>query len=268
MGLIQFNQMIPLLKFSKSNGKLSNRLIFSIPAGYTCPHAGKCHTFADRTTGKLTDNPHGCSESLEYRCFAAMAEARFPTVRGSRWHNFDQLKAARNIYVDQHPDSPGNYYQAMKDLILASIDAQPHRDMIRIHEGGDFWTEHYMKAWMLAAKERPQIRKFYAYTKSLTMWYNLRNEIPDNFYLTASYGGDEDSMLIRHPDVYKRIAYVVYTEQEAIDLGLEVDHDDSHCFGDKPFALLVHGSQPAGSEAGAAIAQRKKEGGFVGYGKK
>jgi hypothetical protein len=47
--------MIPLLKFSKSNGKLSNRLIFSLPAGYTCPHAGKCHTFADRTTGEIRD---------------------------------------------------------------------------------------------------------------------------------------------------------------------------------------------------------------------
>ena len=47
----------------------------------------------------------------------------------------------------------------MKDLIISSIDAQPHRDMIRIHEGGDFWTEHYMKAWMMAAKERPQIRE-------------------------------------------------------------------------------------------------------------
>ena len=54
----------------------------------------------------------------------------------------------------------------------------------------------------------------------------------------------------------------------AEDLGLEIDHDDSHCFGDKPFALLVHGSQPAGSDAGAAIAQRKKEGGFIGYGKR
>jgi len=29
----------------------------------------------------------------------------------------------------------------------------------------------------------------------------------------------------------------------------------------------VHGSQPAGSEAMQAISQRKKEGGFVGYGK-
>jgi len=117
------------------------------------------------------------------------------------------------------------------------------------------------------AKDRPK-QKFYAYTKSLKMWWNLQDEIPDNFYLTASHGGDEDYMIFQFPEVYQRVAYVVYTEQEAIDRGLEIDHDDSHCFGDKPFALLVHGSQPAGSEAGAAIQQRKKEGGFIGYAKK
>ena len=55
--------MIPLLKFSKSNGKLSNRLIFSLPAGHSCPHAGKCHTFANRDSGEITDTPHGCSEA-------------------------------------------------------------------------------------------------------------------------------------------------------------------------------------------------------------
>jgi hypothetical protein len=75
-------------------------------------------------------------------------------------------------------------------------------------------------------------------------------------------------MIKQYPEVYKRIAYVVYTEQEAADRGLEIDHDDSHCFGDKPFALLVHGSQPAGSDASAAISQRKKDGGFVGYSSK
>jgi hypothetical protein len=32
--------------------------------------------------------------------------------------------------------------------------------------------------------------------------------------------------------------------------------------------LLVHGSQPAGSDASAAISQRKKDGGFVGYSSK
>jgi hypothetical protein len=65
--------------------------------------------------------------------------------------------------------------------------------------------------------------------------------------------------------VFQRIAYVVYTEAEAAERGLEVDHDDSHCLGDKPFALLVHGSQRAGSDASKAISQRKKDGGFVGY---
>jgi hypothetical protein len=42
-----------LLKFSTGNGKLKNRLIFNIPAGYSCPHAGVCKTFADRTTGSI-----------------------------------------------------------------------------------------------------------------------------------------------------------------------------------------------------------------------
>ena len=259
--------MISLLKFSKGNAKLTDTLIFAIPAGYSCPHAGVCRTTADRTTGAITDHPPGCSEARGYRCYAAMEEARFPTVRKARWHNFDQLRAARNIYVDQHPGDPTKYYLAMKDLIMASLDAQPHRDLVRIHSSGDFWNEHYMKAWMLVAKERPD-QKFYAYTKSLQMWYHLQDDINSNFYLTASYGGSEDHMIKQFPDVYKRVAYVVYTEEEAAALGLEIDHDDSHCFGDKPFALLVHGSQPAGSDASAAIQQRKKDGGFVGYAKK
>ena len=44
--------MIPLLKFSKGNAKLTDTLIFAIPAGYSCPHAGVCRTTADRTTGE------------------------------------------------------------------------------------------------------------------------------------------------------------------------------------------------------------------------
>ena len=60
-----------------------------------------------------------------------------------------------------------------------------------------------------------------------------------------------------------------FTQKKKLQsLGLKIDHDDSNCFGDKPFALLVHGSQPAGSDASAAIQKRKKEGGFVGYAKK
>jgi hypothetical protein len=97
------------------------------------------------------------------------------------------------------------------------------------------------------------------------MWLNLRNEIPNNVYLTASVGGTLDAMIPGNLDTFKRIAYVVYTEQQAAEQGLEIDHDDSHCFGDKPFALLVHGSQRAGSDASKAISKRKKDGAWVGY---
>jgi hypothetical protein len=98
------------------------------------------------------------------------------------------------------------------------------------------------------------------------MWLNLKDMIPSNFYLTASQGGTLDYLIPKHADVFQRIAHVVYTEEEAAERGLSIDHDDSHCLGDKPFALLVHGSQRAGSDAMKAITQRKKEGKFVGYG--
>ena len=54
-------------------------------------------------------------------------------------------------------------------------------------------------------------------------------------------------------------ALVVYSEQEAIDKGLEIDHDDTHAaFGKKNFALLLHGVQPKGSAAGEALKQIKR----------
>ena len=70
------------LKFSTGNAKLGKRLIFSLPAGYSCPSAGHCKTFADRDTGKITDLPQeGQAIGLEYRCFAAMSEARSKNCR-------------------------------------------------------------------------------------------------------------------------------------------------------------------------------------------
>ena len=247
-----------LLKFSTGNNKLKNRLIFSLPAGYACPHAGVCKTFADRVTGAITDLPqHSGTTADEYRCFAAMAEVR-PNVREARWHNWDLLREA--IHLN------GNQAVLLRDLIDMSLSMQPPKKLVRIHESGDFWTENYMRAWVIVAAQRPQ-QQFYAYTKSLGMWLNLKDQMPSNFYLTASYGGTLDYLIPKYPNVFQRIAYVVYTEEQAAEHGLEIDHDDSHCLCDKPFALLVHGSQRAGSEAMAALSQRKKQGSFVGYGK-
>jgi hypothetical protein len=244
------------LKFSTGNAKLSKRLIFSLPAGYTCPGAGVCKTFADRVTGEIRDLPQlNGTIADEYRCFAAMAETR-PNVRDARWYNWDLIKETMYATEDQ--------LGALTKLIDESLDAQPKLDLCRVHESGDFWTDLYMKAWFSAARNHTNC-KFYAFTKSLSMWLNLKNFIPNNMYLTASVGGTLDSMIPGNLDTFKRVAYVVYTEQQAAEANLEIDHDDSHCFGDKPFALLVHGSQRAGSLASQAIAQRKKDGMWVGY---
>ena len=249
-----------LLKFSTGNAKLGKRLIFSLPAGYTCPNAGHCKTFADRTTGNILDLPQSAhAHGPEYRCFAAMAETR-PNVRDARWHNWDLLKSV--LYQAEDP------VNALADTICHSINAKCSKrtqyDLCRIHESGDFWSELYFKAWLEVARRLPHI-KFYAYTKQLNYWLNVKDDVPSNMFLTASMGGNLDPLLASHYRIFGRVAHVVHTEAQAEVEGLEIDHDDSHCFGDKPFALLVHGSQRAGSLASKALSERKRQGSWTGY---
>ena len=69
--------------------------------------------------------------------------------------------------------------------------------------------------------------------------------------MTASRGGKWDNLI---DEKGWKEARVVYSEEEAADLGLEIDHDDTHAaFGKKSFALLLHGTQPKGSVAGEAL---------------
>ena len=264
------------LKFSKGNAKLSKRLIFNLPAGYTCPNAGVCRTMADPDTGKIQDAPRTDNAlGNEFRCFAAMAETR-PAVRAARWHNFNTIKQVIKDSFDTEGDPSvifrKNPVQAVADTIAYGIWKMQSTNnpytLCRVHESGDFFNTIYFGAWLQVAREHPEI-KFYAYTKQLEYWLHAHSagHIPDNFYLTASLGGDQDYLIQRYPDVFQRVAQVVYTEDEAGCLDLEIDHDDSHCFGDKPFALLVHNNQRKGSDAAKALAARRRQGSWTGYNK-
>jgi hypothetical protein len=141
------------------------------------------------------------------------------------------------------------------DSVLGAADAladalPADAGCVRIHVAGDFKLLNYFDAWLELAFRRPDVR-FYAYTKSLPFWIKRRAILPDNFLLTASRGGKADHLIDEHG---LREARVVFTEQEAEDLGLEIDHDDSHAALPGPsFALLIHGVQPKGSEAGKAV---------------
>jgi hypothetical protein len=236
-----------LLKFSKGNAKLKGIPNVSLLSGWACPFADKCFAKVDLITGKIIDGPN-----QEFRCFSATQENIFPNTRRQRQHNFDQL---RKITTSED----------MAALIQASLPKKKSDEKaIRLHVAGDFFNQKYFDAWMIVASNNPD-RIFYAYTKSLQYWVNRLGLIPENFRLTASMGGKLDNLIYEHNLKYAR---VVYSNEEAQELGLEVDHDDSHAYAsDKSFGLLIHGTQKAGSAAGKAK-QKLAENGWTGYQRK
>ena len=81
--------------------------------------------------------------------------------------------------------------------------------------------------------------------------------------MTASYGGREDELI---DSQNLRSTKVIFSEEEADSLGLEIDHDDSHAADpakkNDDFALLIHGTQPKGSEAAVALKELKGKGSY------
>ena len=251
-----------MLKFSKANAKtqaLKNdaeladyltdkRKIYSLDllSGYSCPYAEKCLSKAVvQPSGKRKIKD---GKKTEFRCFSASQEVQYTNVYNSRKHNFDLL---RNLH-----------FEDMVELINGSLPK--NTGIVRIHVAGDFFSQQYLDAWYIVALRNPNTL-FYAYTKSLRFWVGGVTEMPTlhNFVLTASYGGRDDHMI---DEFNLRYAKVVFSEAEAAELGLEIDHDDSHAakpsLRDKSFALLVHGTQPAGSEASTALKKLKGKGSY------
>jgi hypothetical protein len=232
-----------LLKFKSGNSKLKGIFLFDLPAGHTCPFANNCLSKADRETGKLTDG-----EEIIFRCFSASQENYLPNLRNKRWYNYDLIKKVKT----------------KNELItLLELSLPTRLGIIRIHESGDFFNQVYFDAWLQVARNNPQII-FYAYTKSIPFWVRRLTELPSNFRLTASVGGKKDKLI---DDYRLKYAKVVANEEEAKQLGLEIDHTDFLAYGqDKSFALVVHGRQPKGSQMGKESYKNMKKG--LGYSRK
>jgi hypothetical protein len=233
-------------KLIKLQEKLGRRLFtFSTLAAWNCPGAKDCQSFAVETpTGlKIRDGKHTL-----FRCFSASQEVLFPSVYKARKNNQELITlAAQSIK------------QAVK-VVLSQLPASC--EVLRIHVSGDYKTLSYFDMWLEVAKARPNIL-FYAYTKSIPFWVKRIDKIPNNLILTASLGGKYDDLALSHN---LRTAKVVYSEQEANELGLPIDHDDYlAATNGGNFALLIHGSQPKGGKAATAWARIKKTSG--GYSK-
>lgn len=230
-------------KFGRENAKLQNLLpylpkflkyignkdrpelfTFSKLSGHFCPYAKECLSKAVETADgmKIQDGP-----DTKFRCFSASQEVLFPNVYNARKHNSELTK--------------GKNSAQLKKLIAASL---PDGNVFRLHIGGDFINQHDFDAWMDTADTNPRLL-FYAYTKSLPFWVKRLKSIPVNFVLTASYGGRKDELIKNHS---LRYCTVVET---AKDTSLPIDHNDSLAANPKhrkPFALLLHGTQPKGKK--------------------
>lgn len=239
-------------KYSKANAKIealqaipslqpyleNKRRVYSFDllSGHSCPFAQECLSkVAVNDSGKRTIQD---GKWAKFRCFSASQEVVYPSVYALRKGNFDLLRTlGRHQIADALQD-------AMPDNL----------GICRLHVGGDLFKAAYLQAWIDVA-EAHKDRLFYAYTKSLKYWvaHRKRIESTPNLILTASYGGRDDSLIDEHG---LRSVRVVYTEKEASDQGLPIDHDDSHAADptqrDQSFALLIHGVQPKGSAAAAA----------------
>lgn len=241
-----------MLKYSKANAKIAalrqvtslqpylanKRRVYSFDllSGHSCPFAQDCHSkVVVNANGKRTIQD---GKWTQFRCFSASQEVVYPSVYTLRKGNFDRLRT-----LGRH------------QIAEALQDAMPDNlGICRLHVGGDLWKSSYLQSWLDVAQANPD-RLFYAYTKSLRYWVTHRQRIEStpNLVLTASYGGRDDALIDQHG---LRSVRVVYTEQEASDQGLPIDHDDSHAADptqrDASFALLIHGVQPRGSAAAAA----------------
>jgi hypothetical protein len=243
--------MMDKLKFGDPNAKLKKMIkkvglvlkTFTLPAGHTCPAAKDCFSRADRETGKVTDGP-----DTVFRCFMASAEARSPSLRKLVWHNLELIKEALKR------DAQAGFENMPHTSQLINKSLPEKFDIMRVHVGGDYFSRQYLMAWIEVAKLNPD-KVFYSYSKSLHLFKQFA--LPENLVLTASRGGKHDDLIDLHG--WKE-ALVVYSEEEAAERGLEIDHDDTHAaFGEENFALLIHGTQPAGSMASQALQAIKRK---------
>lgn len=248
-----------MVRYSKANAKIQNlskvpalanylrngRKVYSLDllSGWSCPYAKDCLSKVHVIDGKrkVIDGP-----DTKFRCFSASQEALFPPVYEMRKANFEALRSAKGI--------DGKYN-------LLNDNLPKNAGIIRIHVAGDMFNQDYFDAWVRMAETHPNVL-FYAYTKSLPFW--LAYEwLPYNLVLTASRGGRRDDMI----DQYNlREAIVVFTEETAWNADLDIDSDDSHAANpetyDVSFALLIHGIQPKGSNAGKAVKALKGKGSY------
>lgn len=191
--------------------RLSNGSPFNV-----CPNAGAC--------GRV--------------CYAKFGTYQFSNVRARHLRNLElalyrpaDWAKAMSLELDHKRFRPTGTPRAISGLAPSGtgdewLDRWLHSGgaAVRIHDGGDFFSESYLAQWLGLAASHPHIL-FYCYTKEVQMFRNNRAAMPPNFRFIYSTGGRQDHLidfdLDRHAEVFPTAEHLQaagYVDQSANDL--------------------------------------------------
>lgn len=191
-----------LLHWGKNNKKLmdlahtTGRKVasFDLLAGYTCPAANICKSFAKHGRVELGEN-------AQFVCYAARTEAIY--------RNSYNAHKANLQFVNSHTTEE-IASALVHDITVLKLG------IVRIHASGDLYNLKYAKAWILAAQALPDVL-FFGYTKIYQM-YRLMTDCNISNLSFAFSMGSLDDMFVKDQDV----TCTVITSQEQ---ALSFPHD-------------------------------------------
>lgn len=213
----------PLLR-QNSELKKDNIFNFSLPAWVT--------QLPDGSNFNVCQQAGACAKI----CYATQGTYRFPSVKAAHQRNLLLARDEEEEFVTQMLNElRGKKFrpkQVPRDL---GLDSHEHLTdhiqnllyvgaaAVRIHDGGDFFSDSYLDAWLEIASEVDDVI-FYAYSKEVTRVRKAR-PVPSNFLIVYSLGGKEDHLLDlevdQHADVFpskEALEEAGYFDQESNDL--------------------------------------------------
>lgn len=149
--------------------------------------------------------------------------------------------AAARVRVRNHRAllALGRSVQDVANALLRAISRLPRSvGIIRLHDSGDLYSLAYLQAWILVARQRPDL-VFYLFTKSVLLFLRIRDELPENFVVTFSEGGKWDD---RIPEYARRSIIFGSSESMQAHRPIVIDGNDPKR-GDLP-AILPIAVQP------------------------
>ena len=134
-------------------------------------------------------------------------------------YNFANVKAAHTRNLEYVLTNPAGWTHEMMGEVAHKRMDGAH---VRIHDGGDFFAEWYLDAWLRIAQSAPATT-FYCYTKEVEMFKRVvEPDPPANFHWVYSYGGRWDHLIEdsdRQADVFPTL--------EALEAAGFHDQEDS-----------------------------------------